>query len=108
MLREKVAQWLRIIFRKRSGSGGLPSKDELWEEETLPGYDASQFYPVSIGDMFKNRYQVLGKFGYGGNSTVWFAKDHRYVSVVHSCEICLLTFAQRGQLQGPEDLCARQ
>ena len=98
MLREKLAQLLSRIFRKRSRSGSLLPQNERWEEETLPGYGASQFYPISIGDVFEGRYQILGKLGYGGNSTVWFAKDYAYVFVVHPCEIGLLIFVQRGQL----------
>lgn len=47
------------------------------EEERLPHYDKSVFYPVRIGDVYKNRYQVLSKLGFGANSTVWFCRDLR-------------------------------
>lgn len=47
------------------------------EEETLPYYDPDEFYPVHIGDIFKDRYQVLGKLGFGANSTTWFCRDLR-------------------------------
>ena len=33
------------------------------------------FYPVCIGEVFEDRYQVLGKLGFGSNSTVWFCRD---------------------------------
>ncbi|KAK4989742.1 hypothetical protein LTR66_006998 [Elasticomyces elasticus] len=45
------------------------------EEETLPDYEPKDFYPVTIGEVFKRRYQTLGKLGYGGNSTVWLCRD---------------------------------
>ncbi|KAK2757686.1 hypothetical protein FQN54_004655 [Arachnomyces sp. PD_36] len=48
---------------------------ELVEEETLPEYKAERYYPVHIGQVFNNRYQVVGKLGYGVTSTVWLARD---------------------------------
>lgn len=48
------------------------------EEETFPDYVASRYYPVRIGDVFRDRYQVVGKLGYGVSSTVWLARDMRY------------------------------
>ena len=49
-------------------------KDKL-EEEKLQGYLPEHFYPVKIGDVFRSRYQVVGKLGYGGHSTVWLCRD---------------------------------
>jgi hypothetical protein len=49
----------------------------LLEEETLPGYDPDDFYPVRLGDLLASRYRVIGKLGYGANSTVWFCRDER-------------------------------
>ncbi|KAL2863743.1 kinase-like domain-containing protein [Aspergillus lucknowensis] len=54
------------------------------EEETLPDYDPDEFYPVHIGDVFKERYRVLGKLGFGASSTTWFCRDlrnHCYVAL---------------------------
>ncbi|KAG5302383.1 protein kinase [Histoplasma capsulatum G186AR] len=45
------------------------------EEETLPDYNPEEFYPVHIGDIFNGRYQVLGKLGFGANSTVWLCRN---------------------------------
>lgn len=45
------------------------------EEETLPDYIASRYYPTRIGEIIKDRYQVVGKLGYGTTSTVWLARD---------------------------------
>ncbi|KAJ5779490.1 hypothetical protein N7457_007210 [Penicillium paradoxum] len=52
------------------------------EEETLPNYIASQYYPTRIGEVIKERYQVIGKLGFGSTSTAWLARDmdkRRYV-----------------------------
>lgn len=47
-----------------------------WEvEETIPGYIASRYYPARIGEIIKERYQVVGKLGFGASSTVWLARD---------------------------------
>ncbi|KAI0760090.1 CDK4/6 [Fomes fomentarius] len=59
-----------------------PSK--LIEEERDPWYDPKDFYPVRLGDVFQSRYQVVGKLGYGGYSTVWLCRDlkaHCHVAV---------------------------
>ncbi|KAL4809322.1 kinase-like domain-containing protein [Aspergillus unguis] len=54
------------------------------EEETTPNYKPENFYPARIGEVFKNRYQVVGKLGYGSSATVWLCrdlKDHRFVTL---------------------------
>lgn len=48
---------------------------EKVEEETLPMYKAERYYPAQIGQIFKDRYQVVGKVGYGGGSTAWLSRD---------------------------------
>lgn len=53
------------------------------DEETLPHYDPEQFYPVHIGELFKDRYQVAGKLGYGAYSTSWLCRDLRCVANIH-------------------------
>ena len=45
------------------------------EEETLPTYRAEKYYPVHIGEVLGDRYQVVAKIGYGVTSTVWLARD---------------------------------
>jgi hypothetical protein len=52
---------------------------EKKEEESVPGYKAESFYPVTIGDVFNSRYQVLAKLGFGTASTVWLCRDLAYV-----------------------------
>ncbi|KAL4807996.1 kinase-like domain-containing protein [Aspergillus unguis] len=54
------------------------------EEETIPGYVASRYYPARIGEILKERYQLVGKLGFGASSTAWLARDmncRRYVTL---------------------------
>ncbi|KAI1077700.1 kinase-like domain-containing protein [Whalleya microplaca] len=63
------------------------------EEETIPGYVASRYYPIRIGEVLRDRYQVVGKLGFGATSTVWLARDlshRRHVALklyIHSASI---------------------
>lgn len=45
------------------------------EEETVRGYKAEHYYPVKTGEVFQDRYSVIGKLGYGSASTVWLCHD---------------------------------
>lgn len=49
------------------------------EEEGLLTYAAERYYPVDIGQIFRSRYQVVCKLGYGVHSTVWLCRDLRQV-----------------------------
>ncbi|KAJ8114299.1 hypothetical protein OPT61_g3782 [Boeremia exigua] len=51
------------------------SDEYLVDEETLEGFDKTSYYPVNIGEVFADRYQVVGKLGFGISSTVWLARD---------------------------------
>ncbi|GIK01528.1 hypothetical protein Aspvir_005566 [Aspergillus viridinutans] len=61
----------------------IPASQKI-EEETIPDYVASRYYPARIGEIFKDRYQIVGKLGFGTSSTVWLARDMnrcRYVTL---------------------------
>ncbi len=60
----------------KSGFVLLNTEDKI-EEETLPFYNPNNYYPVHIGEVFRSRYQVVTKLGYGVNSTVWLCLDLR-------------------------------
>ncbi|KAI6754037.1 hypothetical protein HG530_013213 [Fusarium avenaceum] len=47
------------------------------EEEEIPDYLASRFYPVHLGQVFQDRYQAVTKLGFGSSSTIWLARDLR-------------------------------
>ncbi|TWU72294.1 hypothetical protein ED733_003630 [Metarhizium rileyi] len=52
------------------------NNSNLLEEERLPWYSHDQFYPVRIGETLAAKYQVVGKLGYGANSTSWLCRDN--------------------------------
>lgn len=62
----------------------LPA-DEPIEEERLPGYSPERYYAAQIGQVLQDRYQIIGKLGFGGGSTVWACRDLQYV-YTHSLE----------------------
>lgn len=46
--------------------------------EKLERYEPEGYHPVMIGDIFRDRYRIVDKLGFGGYSTVWLAQDmHR-------------------------------
>lgn len=49
--------------------------DIKMEEETLTNYRAERYYPVRIGDVFRYKYQIVAKLGFGMYSTVWLCRD---------------------------------
>lgn len=52
----------------------------LGEEEPLENYRPGGYHPVHIGDAFDDgRFTVVRKLGWGQHSTVWLAKDSKYV-----------------------------
>ncbi|KAI1421743.1 kinase-like protein [Xylaria sp. FL1777] len=48
-----------------------------FEEETLPFYQKEEYYPMQIGQVVHDHYQVVAKLGFGTTSTVWLARDLR-------------------------------
>lgn len=52
----------------------LPATERI-EEETVANYQADQYYPVELGNIFHSRYQVLAKLGFDTTSTVWLCRD---------------------------------
>ena len=69
----------RLVFQrntKRSLTTATPRVPSiLIEEETIPGYKASSYYPVRLGQTFQDRYRAVVKLGYGSASTVWLCRD---------------------------------
>lgn len=46
------------------------------DEEVIPSYIASQYYPPKAGGILKGQYQVVGKSGYRDvASIVWLVRD---------------------------------
>ncbi|KAL9945820.1 hypothetical protein ACHAO5_004487 [Verticillium nonalfalfae] len=55
----------------------LIDRAEKVEEEKLPFYKREVYYPMKIGQVIHDYYQVVAKLGYGSSSTVWLARDLR-------------------------------
>jgi hypothetical protein len=78
---ETIPPFKRPLHNTRSalvGNMATPqsvASDRCFEEENLPDYEHDQFYPIHLGQKIHSRYQVIGKLGYGSNSTVWFCRD---------------------------------
>ena len=64
----------RTNHKMADGGGWQPI-----EEQILPLYHQKRYYPVKIGDIFKTRYRIIAKLGYGAYSTVWLARDERLI-----------------------------
>ncbi|QKX62035.1 uncharacterized protein TRUGW13939_09191 [Talaromyces rugulosus] len=76
-----VSRSLFSLFRKQPfpapPPGPLLPHEEPIDEEFCPSYNSTHCYPLKPGDVLANRYQALVKVGWGGSSTVWFARDLR-------------------------------
>lgn len=68
--------WSRVSFRmSHAVKYDLIDHSSVIEEEKLSHYKPTKFYPVHIGEIFQDRYKVIGKLGYGSASTVWLCRD---------------------------------
>ncbi|KAK8099812.1 hypothetical protein PG999_010186 [Apiospora kogelbergensis] len=65
--------WKPIAF-SNSNFARIPLEEKI-EEELFPDYLASRYYPVRIGEVLRDRFQIVGKLGFGATSTVWLARD---------------------------------
>ena len=61
---------------------------QMVEEERLPFYNRDHYYPMRIGEVLKDRYQVVAKLGYGASSTVWLCRDLRYLNILLNLFTC--------------------
>ena len=81
---------LPVTFRQRIHSTTYPSSYWPIEEATLSRFDQKRYYPVKIGDIFREQYRIIAKLGYGAYSTVWLARDEMLdtrtsVEIVTNC-----------------------
>mmetsp|Transcript_35078 Transcript_35078/g.81451 ORF Transcript_35078/g.81451 Transcript_35078/m.81451 type:complete len:622 (+) Transcript_35078:179-2044(+) len=54
------------------------------DDEGADGYRKGGYHPVTVGEVYNGRYQVIAKLGWGHFSTVWLCEDmsyHRYVAM---------------------------
>ena len=65
------------------GQVSIVPKCQWWPEEdfALSADEGGGFYPMRLGETFDNgRFVIMRKLGWGGFSSVWLARDHKYVS----------------------------
>ncbi|KAK0387572.1 hypothetical protein NLU13_3818 [Sarocladium strictum] len=71
-----VAMTTRQRARQFPSSGfEMIDPSQQVEEERLPRYRQKDYYPMSIGQVVEDRYQTVGKLGFGTSSTVWLCRD---------------------------------
>ncbi|XHG03936.1 hypothetical protein AWENTII_007220 [Aspergillus wentii] len=86
-----LLKWAKSAFRKCKRPIRFPTSgfetvkaSEVLEEERFETFKKGQYYPVNTGDVFRSKYQIVGKLGFGVTSTVWLARDlkgHQYVTL---------------------------
>jgi len=90
---------------------------ERVEEERISDYDPARYCPIELGSTLeepdtKELYTTLVKLGFGGTSTTWLCKEHKYVradslpalqkSTVCSQERCLQSPQSRRRVHDPQ------
>ncbi|CAI4213687.1 unnamed protein product [Parascedosporium putredinis] len=88
-----IQKWARGLLRRASwvplrfpttGFEVIPAT-ELLGEEQFDEFKTGNYYPVNVGDLFaSDKYQVVGKLGFGSTSTVWLARnlqEHDYITL---------------------------
>lgn len=70
----------QILHFNQSNFQILPT-DQKIEEEAHDTTLRGRYYPARIGEVVENKYQIVGKLGYGLGSTVWLARDIRFVAL---------------------------
>lgn len=74
--------------------GGRVLYEPIEDVERMEYYKAGGYHPVTIGDRFHNRCQVVHKLGHGTYSTSWLVRDgesNRYVAVKAVLQIQILS-----------------
>lgn len=77
-LAQSLRAWSALGRKSRTlfhGTGlELPPEPKI-EEEKVPGFKPSAYFPVKPGNIFNDRYEALTKLGWGTSSTVWLVRD---------------------------------
>lgn len=68
------------LFRFSNTSFKTLPTDQRIGEEAHDAISKGRYYPVRIGDVVQDRYQIVGKLGFGVGSTVWLANDFHHAA----------------------------
>jgi hypothetical protein len=74
-LRRLIGQPAPAPFSAATSGFEIVDDSVVLEEERFDRFLNGLYYPVKIGDVLDDRYTIIGKLGYGLNSTVWLAGD---------------------------------
>lgn len=66
---------LRGLMRRTAER--IKGKRVLIEEERVTECQWDRWYPVFVGEVFSQQYEVVAKLGWGATSTVWLVQDHQ-------------------------------
>ncbi|KAJ5956260.1 protein kinase [Penicillium viridicatum] len=64
----------------------MAAHSQAIQEQTLPFHHRKYHYPVKIGQVFKDRYRIIAKLGYGAYSTDWLVANE-YASLEVSVRV---------------------
>ena len=64
----------------RGLSSGATFSAQPIEESALPPYSYQRYYSAHLGERLAHRYKVITKLGFDAHSTVWLARDERYIN----------------------------
>lgn len=40
------------------------------------------FFPMKLGQLFRDKYEIVRKLGYGTHASIWLAKVQKYVHCI--------------------------
>jgi hypothetical protein len=92
--RRKIGSFTSSITQPPSTKFPLLPIHVRFEEERLPSYKAEEFFPVRLGDIYRSRYRVVAKLGFGTASTVWLCRDLR-LSEPPRCDRVIVLIASK-------------
>lgn len=94
-----VVKWLSsTLWRAKSiGRARLLPPSQPLTEEPIEWYRPGRYHPVKLGDVYNSRYEVVRKLGWGVCSTVWLAKDSRFVADIARASTSATAKIQKGQ-----------
>ena len=78
-----LIKWAKVVCRRanspplRFPASGFEtiSPSQTLEEERFQGFKKGNYYPLKIGDILRQKYQIIGKLGFSVTSTLWLARD---------------------------------